>query len=524
MDSGLSTIVDTLRLTPPLTESPELSGPLGTRIVSVGGEPVRTASGRLLEVDGDLDSARDARFIVVPSVAALDSAQIDAFLAGEQARTAAGWLADRHADGASVGGACTSTLLLAEAGILAGSRTTVSWWLASEFSRRYPDVELEPGVPLMRTGRVLCAGSSLAQFDLALALVADVAGEGAADTLARFLSTDERPSASTVMKTPAAIRAHGDVVRAEIWIRSHLSRRIHVEDVAAAVGMSISSLVRRFRVALGVSPNRFVQRIRVERAVQLLRRTSLSLEEIAARVGYQEPATLRRLVRRETGVPPSAHRPGAPDMDGLIDDHPPARSGSPSPLGLERACELAEVARRALGACVAGVSLFEPDHVDVMLSGRTDKIVLPSEASPCLAASKRGPLVVIPDRDGDPMSADCRDTLTSLGVRMYAGAVLGPPDSPAGELFVGAGAPGDLDEDRRWTLSTLARQASAVLGCPSEPRERELVVVCAQCRLVRQDERWVSMETAFEGSTRFSHGLCTGCAEASMGRGPGPPA
>jgi AraC-like DNA-binding protein len=59
---------------------------------------------------------------------------------------------------------------------------------------------------------------------------------------------------------------------------------------------------------LRISSSRFVQRIRVEVAVQLLATTSLSVEETSARVGYADASTLRRILKRETGRAPRALR------------------------------------------------------------------------------------------------------------------------------------------------------------------------------------------------------------------------
>jgi transcriptional regulator GlxA family with amidase domain len=53
-----------------------------------------------------------------------------------------------------------------------------------------------------------------------------------------------------------------------------------------------------------LSPIGFVQRLRVETAVQLLRTTRLSLDEVGLRVGYSDSNALRRLIRRETGTTP----------------------------------------------------------------------------------------------------------------------------------------------------------------------------------------------------------------------------
>ena len=53
---------------------------------------------------------------------------------------------------------------------------------------------------------------------------------------------------------------------------------------------------------LGKSPLSYFQSLRVERAVHLLRTTRASVEDVAARVGYSDGATLRSLLRRRLNV------------------------------------------------------------------------------------------------------------------------------------------------------------------------------------------------------------------------------
>jgi AraC-like DNA-binding protein len=67
---------------------------------------------------------------------------------------------------------------------------------------------------------------------------------------------------------------------------------------AQAVGASKRTLARRMHSVLGKAPLSPFQSLRVERAVHLLKTGNASVEEVAARVGYSEGATLRSLLRR----------------------------------------------------------------------------------------------------------------------------------------------------------------------------------------------------------------------------------
>ena len=62
------------------------------------------------------------------------------------------------------------------------------------------------------------------------------------------------------------------------------------------------TLARRLQSVLGKSPLSYFQSLRVERAVHLLKTTNASVDDIAAKVGYADGATLRSLLRRRLNV------------------------------------------------------------------------------------------------------------------------------------------------------------------------------------------------------------------------------
>jgi transcriptional regulator GlxA family with amidase domain len=77
-----------------------------------------------------------------------------------------------------------------------------------------------------------------------------------------------------------------------------------MDDLAAAAGMSPRTFARRLHRTTGLSPIRFVQRLRMEAALELIETTRLPIDEVARRVGYAEPSTLRRVLRRDAGHAP----------------------------------------------------------------------------------------------------------------------------------------------------------------------------------------------------------------------------
>lgn len=85
-----------------------------------------------------------------------------------------------------------------------------------------------------------------------------------------------------------------------------------VEQVADRFGVSREHLTRVFRDRTGHPPAKHLTRMRVERALRLLRTTDLAVADVARQVGLGSAAALARHVRRVTGGPPGALRTGRP--------------------------------------------------------------------------------------------------------------------------------------------------------------------------------------------------------------------
>jgi AraC family transcriptional regulator len=94
-------------------------------------------------------------------------------------------------------------------------------------------------------------------------------------------------------------------LRIRDYIEAHLDEPIEVGALADIAGRSPFHFTRVFAQAVGVSPHRYVVRLRLERAVELMRDGQSGLAEIAACTGFADQSHLSRWVRRVYGVSPS---------------------------------------------------------------------------------------------------------------------------------------------------------------------------------------------------------------------------
>lgn len=87
----------------------------------------------------------------------------------------------------------------------------------------------------------------------------------------------------------------------EAWLEDHCTEALRLEDAARRVNFSVGYFSQRFRQETGYSFTEFVARLRIRKAVELLREDKLSTEEIAHRVGYPNANYFVKVFKRVTG-------------------------------------------------------------------------------------------------------------------------------------------------------------------------------------------------------------------------------
>lgn len=293
-DTGLATLLDTFEV------ANELAGEarFAVEVVTPTGGPIRTHHGLALATRPPPRRAPD--LALVPALACKRPETILAALERDDVRALIALIA-RYAERARCGGACTGTFVLGRAGALDGRRATTSWWLGPTFRRAFPAVELEDGAMVVGDDRVVTAGAALAHLDLALAIIRERSPDLAA-LVASYLVFEDRASQAPFVAPAHVVHDDELVKRFERWVRRHLAEPFELARAARAIGTSERTLQRKLRAVLGKPPIGFVQDLRLERAVHLLRRPSANVDAVASAVGYEDGSTLRALLRRKLHV------------------------------------------------------------------------------------------------------------------------------------------------------------------------------------------------------------------------------
>ena len=113
-----------------------------------------------------------------------------------------------------------------------------------------------------------------------------------------------------VTRRSTEVLATGDpeVRNAVAFIRDHAAQDIRVSDVAAAIGVSRSTLERRFREKLSQGVHTIIHRTRIENARRLIAASDMPLKQVAVLSGFRRLSYMTTLFRRQFSMTPAQYR------------------------------------------------------------------------------------------------------------------------------------------------------------------------------------------------------------------------
>ncbi|WP_235536398.1 MULTISPECIES: GlxA family transcriptional regulator [unclassified Sphingomonas] len=225
------------------------------------------------------------------------------------------WLRRMASRGMVIAGISAGPFILARAGLLEGYQATIHWEHRAAFLEEFPTSSLQSGLYVIDRRRLTCAGG-MAGMDLAIELIEREQGHALATQVSDWFIRNEARTADQPQRLSLRERfgvGNDRVLKALAWMEAHVEEPASRDDLARIAGVSVRQLERLFQLHLSDKVATTYLAIRLAKAEQLLRSTSLSVTGVALSCGFKTASHFSRSFSAAFGRPPSQiARPGNP--------------------------------------------------------------------------------------------------------------------------------------------------------------------------------------------------------------------
>lgn len=289
----------------PLRMANQLSGQelYSWQTISENGEPVVASDG----------------IHITPDVAMAESASVDVLIVvggvnitRNYNRRQVSWLQAMSRKHILIGGVCTGPYLLAEAGLLDGYHCSAHWECIASLQEAYPKVNCTNQLFVIERDRMTCSGGTV-PMDMMLNMIKRDFGYQLTAGISEMFICDRVRNESDYQRIPLRYvlgSTQPKLVEAVSLMEANIEEALELDELASYVGLSRRQLERLFQKYLQCSPSRYYMKLRLFRARQLLKQTSMSIIEIALACGFVSTPHFSKCYREHIGIPPREERSG----------------------------------------------------------------------------------------------------------------------------------------------------------------------------------------------------------------------
>ncbi len=206
---------------------------------------------------------------------------------------------------------CTGSFILAKAGLLDHKRATTHWSSVDKLAKAGNCIQVEEDALYVTDDNVITSAGVTAGMDLALALVEQDTSKELAMWIAKQLVVFyHRPGGQKQFSEHLQSQTVENDKFREICqlILEKPGNLLSVQSLADRVNMSERNFSRQFQKHLGCSPGKYVEKSRLAHAKRLLEMDCWSLEQVAAKSGFNSVEVMRRAFQRCLGISPGDYR------------------------------------------------------------------------------------------------------------------------------------------------------------------------------------------------------------------------
>ncbi|MBM7455868.1 transcriptional regulator GlxA family with amidase domain [Oceanisphaera litoralis] len=287
----------------PLRMANQLSGqPLYEWVMlSETGSPVRASDHMLVTPDHSIQDCGHLDMMILCGGVGVVNARSRALRA---------WLQQLARRRVKLGAVCTGSYLLADAGVLSGYRCTLHWEYMASFKEAFPQLETSSALYCIDRDRLTCSGGTV-PMDMMLHLIEKDHSSALSTAICDMFLCERIREGQEEQRVPLRHMvgtAQPKLAEVVALMEANLEEPITLDELACYVGLSRRQVERLFQRHVQCSPSRYYLNLRLKRARQLLRQTSLSIIDIATACGFVSTPHFSKCYRENFGVPPRDDR------------------------------------------------------------------------------------------------------------------------------------------------------------------------------------------------------------------------
>lgn len=282
------------------------------RTISETGEVVSASDGLGVNVDCDIDSTGALQGL--DAVIVCGGRRIRDNISAPVLK----WLRTANKQNIALGAICTGSYVLADAGLLDGYRCSIHWENMTALADLFPNVYVTRNIFTIDRDRYTCSGGTT-PVDMMLHFIVAQCGVGVSAGVAEQFIFERIRRSDDQQRIPLRHvigYQSGKLIIAVELMEANIQEPIGHDDLASYVGLSRRQLQRLFQRYLMCTPSRYYLQIRLQRAREFLRQTSMSLVEISALTGFVSSSHFSKSYKEFYGHTPSGERAGRQSLPG----------------------------------------------------------------------------------------------------------------------------------------------------------------------------------------------------------------
>lgn len=284
------------------------SRPLQLKKVATTNKPVKTPAGFALYPDkslyGSLSGQPPGDVVFIPSLWRNPKPHVF------RNKRLLNYLRRAHHSGSTIAAVGSGCFVLAATGLLDNKPATTHWHYFDRFAREFPAVQLKRDYFITQADNLYCAASINSLADLTVHFIQQWYNKPVAQHVQRHFSHEIRRAYESMRYYEGGSDQHSDetILQVQLWLQDHYQDSVNLKTVATQFDMSTRSFNRRFRLATGKTPLKYLQELRMGNARDLLQTSNLSIGEVALQVGYQDLGHFSALFRKYFNATPMDYR------------------------------------------------------------------------------------------------------------------------------------------------------------------------------------------------------------------------